>query len=99
MSLNQADIKQVKELFSMIESTLPIDSIFSDLSTEPENIKQNSVTDDQLLKHAEEYWDVMSKLGLDTKEIASQFKQTEPFTFSAFTKFCEDFITRKNEVN
>lgn len=94
-SLNDNDSKKVKELFSIIESTLPIDSIFADLSTEPENIKQNLVTDDQLLKHAEDYWSLMSSMGDDTNTISLKLKQTEPF--SKFEEFCEQFIKRKNK--
>jgi hypothetical protein len=94
-SLNDTDSKKVKELFSIIESTLPIDSIFADLSTEPENIKQNLVTDDQLVKYAEDYWLLMSSMGNDKNDISLKLKQTEPF--SKFEEFCDQFIERKNK--
>jgi hypothetical protein len=95
LSLNDNDSKRVKELFSIIENTLPIDSIFADLSTEPENMKQNLVTDEQLLKYAEDYWSLMSSMGNDTTSISLKLKQTEPF--SKFEKFCDQFIERKNK--
>ncbi len=94
-SLDENSSSKVKEIFSIIESTLPIDSIFSDLATEPENVKQNSVTDEQLLRHAEEYWSLMSNMGNDIDTISIKFKQTEPF--SQFEEFCESFIGNKNK--
>lgn len=94
-SLDKNNNIKVKEIFSIIESTLPIDSIFSDLATEPENVKQNSVTDEQLLRHAEEYWSLMIAIGDSIDEISKKFKQTEPF--SKFEDFCESFIENKNK--
>lgn len=94
-SLDDENSIKVKEILSIIESTLPLDSIFSDLATEPENVKQNNVTDEQLLKHAEEYWSLMTNMGNDIDAISRKFKQTEPF--SKFEDFCESFIENKNK--
>ena len=94
-SLDENNSTKVKDIFSIIESTLPIDSIFSDLATEPENVKQNSVTDEQLLRYAEEYWSLMSNMGNDIDTISTKLKQTEPF--SKFEEFCESFIENKNK--
>ena len=94
-SLNNDDNNRIKGIFSIIESTLPIDSIFSDLATEPENIKQNNITEEQFLQHAENYWSLMYSLGNDIELISSKFRQTEPF--SKFESFCDSFINNKKK--
>lgn len=95
--LDDEATKKVKDIFSIVESTLPIDSIFSNYSTEPENIKQNNITDEQLLYHAENYWNVMSEMGNTYESISTRFKQTEPFC--KFDEFCDKFLEKKEYMN
>lgn len=92
-SLDEKSRKKAKDIFSMIESTLPIDSIYADLTTEPENVNQNSLSDEQLATYAEEYWSLQSMLGNSSQEISFKLKQTEPF--SKFESFCDAFIESK----
>ncbi len=92
-SLDEDTRKKVKDIFSIIESTLPIDSIYADLSTKPESVKQNNVTEEQLMQHAENFWQLLSDMGNTTEEIFNRLKQTEPF--SKFRNFCETFIENK----
>lgn len=93
LELDEDTRKKVKDIFSIVESTLPIDSIFADLSTEPENFKQNNVTDEQLSLHAENYWKLLSDMGDTVENISIKIKQTEPF--SKFEEFCNSFIENK----
>jgi hypothetical protein len=95
--LNVEIRKKVKDIFSIIESTLPIDSIFADLSTEPENVKQNNITYEQLSIHAENYWKLLSNMGNTAESISIKLKQTEPF--SKFEEFCNSFIENKLKEN
>jgi uncharacterized protein YktB (UPF0637 family) len=95
-SLDNETTKRVKEILTIVESNLPLDTIFADLATEPENIKQSSISDEQLKNYAEQYWDIMLKMGNDNTAIAEQFKQTEPF--SRFSDFCESFTHFKFEL-
>lgn len=92
-SLDTETERKVKEVLSIVESTLPLDSIFADLATEPENVKQDSVTDEKLKDYAEQYWDIMLNMGNDMATVAEKFRQTEPF--SKFTDFCDSFIKTK----
>ena len=92
-SLDTESEKKVKEVLSIVESTLPLDSIFADLATEPENVKQDSVTEEKLKDYAEEYWKIMLSMGNGTTTVAEKFRQTEPF--SKFTDFCDSFIKTK----
>lgn len=92
-SLDDQLRKKAKDIFSMIESTLPLDSIFADLSLEPKNMNQNSLTNDQLTNYAEEFWNLQMQLGHEIKAISTKLKQTEPF--SKFTIFCDEFIQNK----
>ncbi len=97
--LNSLDIeikRNVKEIFSIVESTLPLDAIFADLATEPENVTQNSVTKEQLKDYAEQYWTIMNDMGNDFDTIAEKLRQTEPF--SKFIDFCESFIKTKGDA-
>lgn len=92
-SLDDETRKKVKDIFSIVENTLPVDSIFSDLSSEPQNFKQNSLTNEQLTEHAEEYWKLLTMMGNSVEDISLRLRQTEPF--SKFEKFCESFIENK----
>jgi hypothetical protein len=92
-SLDDVTRRKAKDIFSMIESTLPIDSIYADLTAEPENVNQNSLTDEQLATYAEEFWLLQSMLGNSSQEISLKLKQTEPF--SKFDSFCDSFIESK----
>ncbi len=96
-SLDSEAERKVKEVFSIVESTLPLDSIFADLATEPENVKQDSVTEEKLKDYAEEYWKIMLSMGNDVSAVAEKFRQTEPF--SKFTDFCDSFIKTKGGIN
>lgn len=89
--------ENVKDIFSIIESTLPIDSIYADVSTEPENIRQNSVSEDLLLSHAENYWKLMSEMGNSIESISIKIRETEPF--SKFEDFCSSFVEKKIKEN
>ncbi|MFA5501851.1 MAG: ATP-binding protein [Sulfurovaceae bacterium] len=92
-SLDEETQKKVKEILSITESTLPLDTIFVDLATEPENVRQDSVTEEQLNEHARRYWDLMYSMGYDKTEILEKFRQTEPF--SKYEDFCETYIKRE----
>lgn len=92
-SLDSETERKVKEILSVVESTLPLDSIFSNLATEPENVKQDSVAEEKLIDYAEQYWEIMASIGNDLTTIADKFRQTEPF--SKFEEFCESFIKTK----
>lgn len=89
---NDTRIK-IKDIFSLIESTLPIESIFADMALEPEYLKQNNVTDAQLIQHAEEFWGLFSSMGNTAESISKKLRQTEPF--SRFETFCDTFINSK----
>jgi len=86
----------VKEILSLVESTLPLDSIFADLATEPESVKQDSVSEEQIKDYAEQYWNIMSAMGNGFDAIAEKFVQIEPF--SRFAGFCESFIKTKGDI-
>lgn len=96
-SLDTETEKKVKGILSIVESTLPLDSIFADLTTEPENVKQDCVTEEKLKNYAKQYWEIMLKMGNDTATVAEKFRQTEPF--SKFTDFCESFIKTKGGID
>lgn len=92
-SLDKGTQRKVKEILSIVESTLPLDSIFADLATEPENVAQDEIAPEQLKDYAEQYWSIMGTMGNNFEAIAQKFKQTEPF--SRFPDFCESFIEEK----
>jgi hypothetical protein len=46
--LDRETERKVKEVLSIVESTLPLDSIFADLATEPENVKQGIILKSQV---------------------------------------------------
>ncbi|MBE0427861.1 MAG: ATP-binding protein [Nitrospirae bacterium] len=91
--LDEDSRKKVRDIFSIVESTLPIDSIYADLSTAPESMEQNNVTGEQLAQHAENFWELLSNMGNTFEEMSLRLKQTEPF--SKFRDFCETFIENK----
>lgn len=95
-SLDIETENKVKEILSLVESTLPLDSIFADLATEPESVKQDSVSEEQIKDYAEQYWNIMSAMGNGFDAIAEKFVQTEPF--SRFAGFCESFIKTKGDI-
>lgn len=92
-NLDNQTREDVRDIFSIIESTLPIDSIYADLSSEPENIKQHNVSEDLLLIHAENYWKLMLEMGNSAESISLKFRETEPFSKSE--NFCNTFIGNK----
>jgi len=96
-SLDTETERKVKEVLSIVENTLPLDSIFADLATEPDNVKQDCVTNEKLKDYAEQYWDIMVNMGNDMATVAEKFRQTEPF--SKFTDFCDSFIKTKGSIN
>lgn len=96
-SLDNDTKTKVKDVFSLIASTLPIESIFADMASEPESLKQNNVTNEQLWQHAEDFWNLLISMGNSADTISHKLRQTEPF--SKFETFCDSFIENKNRGN
>lgn len=96
-SLDSDTKSKVKDIFSLIESTLPVESIFADMASEPESLKQNNVTNEQLLQHAEDFWNLLISMGSSVDTISHKLRQTEPF--SKFETFCDSFIENKMRSN
>lgn len=96
--LNNLDIKDkntVKEILNYIEDSLPIDTIYSDMAIQPENVKQQNIEEEKLIKYAENYWKIQKEMGNEYNIIKDKFLNTEPF--SHFIEFSENFVNSKLE--
>ncbi|WP_321313674.1 ATP-binding protein [Halarcobacter sp.] len=94
-NLDLKDKNSVKEIFSYIEDNLPIDTIYSDMTIQPENIRQQNIEKEKLLKYAEDYWKIQKEMGNEDDIIKKKFLNTEPF--SHFIEFSENFVNYKLE--
>ena len=86
----------MKGIFELIENGLPIDTIYADMISEPENIKPIEIDEELLQKSAETYWEMLTQAGLEDKTIAKRMLQNEPF--SKYVEFCENFIKHKQGI-
>ncbi|MDD3602354.1 MAG: ATP-binding protein [Sulfurovum sp.] len=97
--INELDNQQkyhLKGIFELIENGLPIDTIYADMISEPENIKPIEIDEELLQKSAETYWEMLTQAGMEDEAIAKRMLQNEPF--SKYVEFCENFIKHKQGI-
>lgn len=85
----------VKEILNYVEENLPIDTIYSDMSIQPETLNQQHIEKEKLIKYAEDYWNLQKEMGNEDEIIKDKFLSTEPFC--NFHDFSEKFSNYKLE--
>ena len=93
--LSNEDKNIVKEILNYVEENLPIDTIYSDMSLQPEALGQKYIEKVKLIKYAEEYWNLQKEMGNEDEIIKDKFLNTEPFC--NFHDFSEKFSNYKLE--
>ena len=93
--LSNEDKNIVKEILNYVEENLPIDTIYSDMSIQPEALDQKYIEKEKLIKYAEEYWNLQKEMGNEDEIIKDKFLNTEPFC--NFHDFSEKFSNYKLE--
>lgn len=83
----------VKEILNYVEENLPIDTIYSDMSIQPEALNQQHIEREKLIKYAEDYWNLQKEMGNGDEIIKDKFLNTEPFC--NFHDFSEKFLNYK----
>lgn len=95
--LNDKEKSDLKAVIDLIENGLPIDTIYADMSKEPEVVQQDQVTDELLKKSAEVYWSMMVGAGVSESDIVKRMLLNEPF--SNHPEFSKQFIDTRTGIN
>ena len=72
----QSDFLQVMALAS---SSIPVDALFADISSDPEKVGGNKLSEDELRRIVETTFRQLSSGGLSAKDICDMLQVTEPF--------------------
>jgi hypothetical protein len=97
-SLEKSDNQKVEEVLLIVESSIPIESIYSDFTVSPQHFESTkSLEDSEIISRLEDIWSLLSTSqnisGKDFREIVSSVK---PFCY--YESLVEDFIKGKNDA-
>ncbi|NQZ57869.1 MAG: ATP-binding protein [Lentisphaeraceae bacterium] len=87
------DQLEFKNIVNLIESLLPIDSIFSELSSNPKDLDQKHELDDTLEKNLRTFVNFLLSMDSTEEEIIKQIRKTEPFSLKP--EQCINFLKQK----
>jgi hypothetical protein len=72
----QSDFLQVLALAS---ASIPVDALFADISSDPEKVTSNSLSEDDLTQIVETTFRQLSSSGLSANDVCDMLQVTEPF--------------------
>lgn len=89
-SLNKNDLKKIKGVLSIIESSIPIETIYADYSVTPQKFTKNTeIESHEIIERLEELWNILS-----TTQLRDDFSFRELFQYiSPFVDYPEIFDT------
>lgn len=93
--INDKDQARIKELFSAIETSIPIDLIYSDYSLAPQKFeKKEKIDEDSLMERLEILWQAMNENGASDENV---FRDVVRFLkpFSDYQKITDKFLQEK----
>lgn len=94
-SLEQNEVKKIDEVFSMIESSVPIETIYSDYTVSPQKFKKtNDLEVEEVLSRLEDVWTILTHDQNISEEI---FRETviSVKPFCDYENVIEEFIGEK----
>lgn len=94
-SLEEREYKSIHELLSLIESSIPVERIYADYATDPQDFERKADMDrDEVLKRLEDVWNILS---VNQKITEESFREVvcslKPY--SDFHDVIDEFIRRK----
>ncbi len=97
-SLEQSDSQKVEEVLSIIESSIPIESIYSDFTVRPQHFEgAKSLEDSEIISRLEDIWSLLStSQNITTKDFSEIVSSVKPFC--DYGSLVEDFIRGKNDA-
>lgn len=94
-SLEEQEYKRIHEVLSLIESSIPVEAIYADYATYPQNFEREANIDrDELLKRLEDVWNILS---VNQEITEKSFREVVCFLkpYSDFDDVIDEFIGRK----
>jgi hypothetical protein len=82
-----------QDILTLIEDQFPIDTFYSDVSTSPESLAENTIENEKILNLAEMFYSNLKANGMEPGEIIKQFEMTEPFR--NYSHIISDYLTSK----
>lgn len=97
-SLEQNDSKRVEEVLSIIESSIPIESIYTDFTVSPQQFEgMKSLEGSEIISRLEDIWTLLStSRNISLKDFEEIVLSVRPFC--DYGTLVEDFIKRKNNA-
>ena len=94
-SLEEFESRKIEEAFSIIESSIPIESIYADYTVNPDNFEQSDVLEDEeILQRLEEIFEIVStNNGISEKTFRDVVISVKPFC--DYENLIEEFIRSK----
>ncbi len=89
--------RSFSDLLTLIEDQFPIDAFYSDVSSTPESLAENTISDEKLFELAELFYKSLKGGDSDSNKIRIQFELTEPFR--NYPKIISEFLGGKEQFD
>ena len=89
--------REFRVLTALIDATLPIDAIFADASSSPENLSPVSLPDEQFIESVQSTWRTLREGGVSQAEATLMMSHADPFrsNWTAARKVLDELARRE----
>lgn len=95
VGLSEINGSHFLDILTLIEDQFPVDAFYSDVSSSPESIAENTMEKNKLLELADLFYTSLKARGTEPDEIMKQFEMTEPFR--NYSHIISDYLTSKDQ--